>query len=215
MTDQIPTLEQLIKSRNAHRLFHKKKLVHKMGYRHQKISKGMRHIDRILERDFDLAAQIAPRLAQGFDMTEDEILKSIARSVQFIEEEYDRAYRENFKPHAIALSPSKIPSPIFIYAMAGGASRRHISFPEGLHLSEYHTYASANLPDFIPGMQPPNGFVVNYSPDFAIEYGKNGELIRLRDKAYQMGQAYMKFGGSKLKGKIFTNFISNLSQGGN
>lgn len=80
----------------------------------------------------------------------------------------DKAYRESHRPHAVILTEHKIPTQITFYAITGGSRRRIIPIEEGLSPETFATQVREALPKVVPFLGHPTGYVVNYTPDFAL-----------------------------------------------
>jgi hypothetical protein len=51
------------------------------------------------------------------------------------------------------------------------------------------------LPERVPAFGKPIGFVINYSPDQAVRFDRNGQPIAILDKAVRPGTAVLRLGG--------------------
>jgi len=51
------------------------------------------------------------------------------------------------------------------------------------------------LPERVPAFGKPIGFVINYSPDQAVRFDRNGQPIAILDKAVHPGTAALRLGG--------------------
>jgi hypothetical protein len=51
------------------------------------------------------------------------------------------------------------------------------------------------LPEGVPAFGKPNGFVINYCPDRAVRFDRNGQPIAILDKAVRPRTAVLRLGG--------------------
>ena len=51
------------------------------------------------------------------------------------------------------------------------------------------------LPEGVPAFGKTIGFVINYSPDKAVRFDRNGQPIAILDKAVRPGTAVLRLGG--------------------
>jgi hypothetical protein len=49
--------------------------------------------------------------------------------------------------------------------------------------------------ELIPAFGKPVGFVINYSPDKAVRFDRNGQPIETQDEAVRPGTAVLRLGG--------------------
>ena len=190
------SLVQLIRERMQDLGITRGELARHMGYAN--IAKGCRRLDQICARDVKMAENLRIQLAQGLEVDAGVIDESIefTRSKQISAE--DKAYRESFKPHAVILTEYKIPTQITFYAMTGGSRHRMIPMKEGSSPETFATQARDAPPDVVPFLGASTGYVVNYTPDFALEFNKEGRLIGRHHRAFRVGQSSVVVGGKEV-----------------
>ena len=190
------SLVQLIRKRMKDLDITRGELARRMGYAN--IAKGCRRLDQICAGDAKMAENLRIELAQALEVDGGVIDESIelTRAEQVAVE--DKAYRESFVPHAVILTERKIPTQITFYAMTGGSRHRMIPMKEGSSPETFATQAREALPDVVPFLGRPTGYVVNYTPDFALEFNKEGRLIGRLDRAFRVGQSSVVVGGKEV-----------------
>ncbi len=108
----------------------------------------------------------------------------------------DKIWRENFHPHAIILTERSVPSPIFVAAMFGVEKLLRIDLDATHGPVTFVRQVLDRLPEGVPAFGKPIGFVINYSPDQAVRFDRNGQPIAILDKAVRPGTAVLfRLGG--------------------
>ena len=203
------SLDQLIRQRMWDLGIRRADLARRMGY--VNIAKGCRRIDQICAGDLELAENLRIALSQGLAVD----VEVIGESIEFTRAERiaaeDEAYRQSFKPHAVILAERRIPSPVFAYAMCGGARLRIIPFQEGSSPGTYAVQAREALPETVPGLGRPTGYVVNYSPDFALSFNKEGRLVGKLGRALRVGQSSVITGGREVGERTWSTLLGDVT----
>ena len=199
------TLDQLIHQRMQELGIGRAELARRMGYAN--IAKGCRRIDQICGGHLGMVEKLRMALSAGLALDAEVIDSAIenTRAEQVAAE--DKVYRESFKPHAVILTKQRVPSQITLYAMTGGVRHRIIRFKEGSSPKTYAAQAQEGLPNFVPFFGPPTGYVVNYNPDFALRFNKEGRLIERFDRAFRVGQSAVIVGGKKIDEKVWSGLL--------
>ncbi len=194
-------LRELIEDRRAALGIRRGELARRMGYRDP--SRGCRRIDRLLDGDVELAEALRARLAAGLSVEPGKVDEAIRGELAAQE----AAYRAAFKPHAIARTRRERPEPVFIYAMCGGPETQVIGLEEELGAGTFARQALLKLPDAVPGLGAVTSYVVNYSPDRAVEYDLAGDPVREFDRAIPMPWAGMVVGGKRIGSKTWSRLM--------
>ena len=202
------SLARLIGQRMKDLVINRSELARRMGYSNP--AKGCRRIDNLCAGDLRLAEKLRLTLAQSLGVDVEEIDESIevTRAEQITTVDAD--YGESFKPHAVILTERWRPSPIFIYAMTGGARHRIISFSENSGPNTYAVQAREALPETVLCLGRTTGYVVNYSPDFALRFNKEGRLEEELDRALCVEPASASIGGRRVDEKTWNTLLGNL-----
>ena len=168
-------------------------LARRMGY--VNIDKGCRRIAQICDGNLEVAEKLRVALSRGLALDVEAVDNAIqaTRAEQVVAE--DKAYRESFEPHAVILTEETVPAQITLYAITGGARHRIIRFDEGSDPKTYAIQALAALPAVVPFFGPPNGYVVNYTPDFALWFNNKGRMVERLDRAVRVGRSSVSAGG--------------------
>lgn len=187
------SLDQLIRQRLKELGITRGELARRLGY--VNIAKGCRRIDQVCRGDVEMAEKLRDELVRGLEVDVELIDKAIEGTRAEVIAAEDKAYRESFKPHAVMLTKRKHPSSITTYAVSGGALHRMFFFEEGSKPETYFAQAQEGLPDIVPFFGPLTGYVINYTPDYAEEFNKEGRLIRKLNRAYRVGESGLIIGG--------------------
>ena len=185
-------------------------LVQNMGY--SNTAKGCRRIDQLCAGDVGLVKNLRLMLAQGLAVNVEIIDQVIAftRTEQVAAE--DAAYRKVFQPHAIILTERSVPSPIFVYAMAGGSKLLIINFQEDSSPQTYAEQAREALPQSVPAFGNTTGYVVNYRPDYAVQFDKEGKSVAEFDRAHRVGEASVIIGGKKIDEETWSALLGEVRE---
>ena len=105
------------------------------------------------------------------------------------------------------LTEETVPSQIALHAMTGGARHRIIRFEEGSDPKTFATQAREALPAAVPFFGPPTGYVVNYTPDFALRFNKEGRMVERLDRAFRVGQSAVIVRGKKVGEKVWSGLL--------
>lgn len=183
-------------------------LVRRMGYAN--IAKGCRRIDRICGGRVEFAENLRVELAEGLEVEVKVIDESIEVARAELIEAEDQAYRASFKPHAVILTEQSVPSQITFYAMTGGSGHRIIQFKEGSNPETYAIQAREALPNVVPFLGAPTGYVINYTPDFALRFNKDGRLVARLSRAFRVGQSSVAIGGKEIDEKTWASLLGDV-----
>ena len=107
----------------------------------------------------------------------------------------DKIWRETFRPHAIILTERTVPSPIFVAAIIGVEKLLRIDLDPTQGPVSFVRQVLDRLPEGVPAFGNPIGFVINYSPDKAVRFDRDGQPIAILDKAVRPGTAVVHLGG--------------------
>ncbi len=202
------SLAQLIQPRMRALGITRGDLARRMGYAN--IAKGCRRIDQICSGHVEMAENLRVALSRGLGVNVEVVDRAIeATRAEHIAAE-DKAYRESFKPHAVILTEKQVPSQIIFYAMTGGSRHRIIPFKEGSSPKTYAAQAREDLPNVVPFFGRPIGYVVNYTPDFALRFSKEGRLVERLDRAFRVGQSTVTVGGKEIGEKTWSGLLGDM-----
>ncbi len=203
------SIARLIRKRTQDLGITRGELARRMGYTN--VTTGCRRLDQICAGDVKMAENLRVELARGLDVDAEVINDSIeyTRAKQLSAE--DKAYRESFKPHAVILTEYKIPTQITFYAMTGGSRHRIIPFKEGSTPETYAAQAREALPNVVRFLGRPIGYVVNYTPDFALKFNKEGRLIGRLDRTFRVGQSGVVIGGKEVGEGVWSTLLGTAS----
>jgi hypothetical protein len=174
-----------------------------MGYRN--INRGVERFNNLLCRDPLQDPQLLHNALLALGATTEEIFELIENEKTRREKLRAREIAEaarNFQPHAVYLTERRVPSPIFIAAMSRSFPKRRFDFAENEKPINFPLVAHQNMPEQIIAFGSVTGFVVNYTPRLSLEFDRDGNPVAIRDKAQDVGHAYMKapFHGLRISG---------------
>jgi hypothetical protein len=186
--DSVLPLTVLLQSRGVRSA----ELARACGYAN--VSKGVRRIEALSDGDLHDFESLKLLLAKGLDLDIAD-LETAAADTRYIKwAREDRAYRRGFEPHVIWKTALTIPRPIAIAGVIG-ASRMLKFIPATGHALKISAEALANCPDGVPCYGRVTGFYVNYSPDRAVEFNREGEPLSVLDAAVRPGHAITRVNG--------------------
>ncbi len=129
---------------------------------------------------------------------------AIEATIKVLEQEdaaRDAAWRAAFKPTAYLQGTEKRPSQICIFGISGGAES-WLRIPLDLTQPPV-TFAAQALavvketPE-APFFGPTTGFIINYTPDYAVRFDLNGAPAEILMRAYSPGRVELFIGKKRL-----------------
>ena len=190
----------LIRSRMTELGLSRGEFAKRLGYKN--IPKGIRRIDGLCEGDINGTKQFLDALPQALETSADTVKRALDQTVRELElaekqeaEARDKLWRENFCPHAIILTERSVPSPIFVAAIIGVEKLLRIDLDLTQGPVSFVRQVLDRLPEGVPAFGKPIGFVINYSPDKAVRFDRNGQPNAILDKAVRPGTAVLRLGG--------------------
>lgn len=96
--------------------------------------------------------------------------------------------KPSFIPHAIILTEFSVPRPIFAAAMIGADNYKRIDFEPNSQPLSYVDQILKKLPVGVPCFGLTTGFVINYSPEKAIQFDKAGTPVATLSNIQKLGQ---------------------------
>ena len=133
--------------------------------------------------------------AETVQLALDQTVREIELAEKQEAEARDKIWRENFCPHAIVLTERTVPSPIFVAAIIGIEKLLRIDLDATQGPVSFVQQVLDRLPERVPAFGKTIGFVINYSPDKAVRFDRNGQPIAILDKAVRLGTAVVHLGG--------------------
>jgi len=176
----------------AHSGLAKAELVRRLGYV-STVPKGLRRLDALLQGELKYFEALKARLAAALGMSADALARLAGETHTALQAQADREYRDAFVPHVIWDTTLRIPSPITIAGMIG--AQRHLYFnPRGIDPATWSDEAAQACPLGIPCYGRVTGFWVNYSPDCAVHFSRDGEPTEVLAAAVRRGAAVALIG---------------------
>jgi len=183
-------LEQLLHDRITARGLSRGQLGQRLSPRNP--SKALRRLDAFVgdgrQRDGDLSA----RLASALGVPISAINEAAKATRDAIETQAEAEYRARFQPHAIWTTERTRPSSIAIAGFISAPARRLLQFPEDLPRDEYIAYCLAHAPEGVPLFGSVTGFIINYTPDHAVQYDLDGQALETFASAKRVGVALIR-----------------------
>ncbi len=159
-------------------------LARKCGFAN--VHKGIRRLKAIAAGELDHYESLRLALAAALDVGVEE-MDAAAVDTRYVQwARRDRAYRQGFEPHVIWKTTLTVPSPITIAGLVI-ASRGLKYLPSTKHALRISGEAVTNCPDGVACYGRVIGFYVNYSPDHAVEFSREGEALTVLDRAVRPG----------------------------
>jgi hypothetical protein len=132
----------------------------------------------------------------------DQTVREIELAEKQEAEARDKIWRENFRPHAIILTEQTVPSPIFVAAITGVEKLLRIDLDLTQEPVSFVRQVHDRLPEGVPAFGKTVGFVINYLPDKAVRFDRNGQPIAILDKAVRPGT--VRLGGRPIPAEALT-----------
>ena len=205
------SIARLIRKRTQDLGITRGELARRMGYAN--IAKGCRRIDQVCHGQVETAVKLRDALVRGLEVDIAVVDKAIEGTRTEMIAAQDKAYRESFKPHAVILTERNIPSQITFYAMTGGARHRIIPMKEGSSPETIEQQARKGLPDVVLFLGRPTGYVVNYTPEYAEMFNKEGRLVQRLDRAFRVGQSSVIVGGKEVGERTWASLLGCVTFG--
>jgi hypothetical protein len=190
----------LIRSRMTELGLSRGEFAKRLGYKN--VAKGIRRIDALCAGDLEGTKQFLDVLPQSLETPAETVKFALDQTVRELElaakqeaEARDKIWWENFSPHAIILTERTVPSPIFVAAIIGVEKLLRIDLDATQGPVNFVRQALDRLPAAVPAFGKPIGFVINYSPDQAVKFDRNGQPTAILDKAVRPETAVLRLGG--------------------
>lgn len=180
----------LIDQRMSDLRLSKHALVTKLGYKNA--GKGLNRLEQVYRRDFSRAEFLLERLPQALQVDASEISAARERTLQEAASRAQELEMRRFRPHAIFLTEHRVPLQIVIAAMMGADRQRYIFFDYKTDPFSFKSIVLKAAPSTIPTFGKVLGFVINYSPTYAIEYDIYGTVKMVCSNSKSVG--YIRLG---------------------
>lgn len=187
-------LPELIARRSRELDLMRTQLVLRMGYAN--VTKGLRRLAAIEHGDLRHSGQFHGALAAALEIPPEAVEDAFAATRAALDAEKEAAYRDAFRPHAVILTERSIPSPIFVAAFMGVERLLRIRLDTDAAPAAFSQQARELLPeDGVPAFGRIIGYVVNYSPDEAVQFDLEGREVARFGRAIRLGQTTVRIGG--------------------
>ncbi|WP_373506393.1 hypothetical protein [Thiocapsa sp.] len=188
-------LPELIARRSRELGLTRPQLVLRMGYAN--VTKGLRRLAAIEQGDLRHSGQFHGPLAAALEIPPEEVEDAFAATRAALDAEQEAAYRDAFRPHAVILTERSIPSPLFVAAFMGVERLLRIRLDTDAAPDTFSRQARERLPPDggVPAFGRIIGYVVNYSPDEAVQYDLEGHEVARFGRAIRLGQTTVRVGG--------------------
>lgn len=183
-------------------------LIRQCGFKN--VTKGLRRLAALCDGDVTSpgARTILDALPLALGVEASEVEKAVAETINIItrakaEEEAEReaSWRASFEPSAYLIGTESRPSSITIYGLSGGAER-WLRIPLDLSRPPI-TFAMQALgvvrrTPTVTFFGATKGFIVNFTPDNAVQFHADGNVVASYDRAYRPGEAEIFVGKQRL-----------------
>ena len=179
---------------------------------YQNVSKGLRRLEQLCSGDFKRSAGLIGKLPGALDVPSDVIKQAVAKSRQYLRDSEEAAWRAAFKPHAIIVTERQRPQPIFVAALIGVDVLLRLDFDLSSSPATFLTQSLDGLRQRLarwrgelPAFGRAVGIIINYSPDRAIRFDLEGNVLEHFDHAHRLGIAQFAIGGRVVSpGELFS-----------
>jgi len=183
-------LSVLIDQRASDLQLSKHALVTRLGYKNA--AKGLNRLEQIYRGDFSRAEFLFERLSQALQVDTSEVSAAREKTLQEAALRAKDLEVQRFKPHAIFLTEHRVPLQIVIAALIGADRQRYVFFDYKTDPFLFKSIVMKTMPSTIPMFGRVLGFVINYSPTYAIEHDVQGMVIKILSKSKSVG--YVRLG---------------------
>jgi hypothetical protein len=197
----------LIRSRMTELGLSRGEFAKRLGYKN--IAKGIRRIDALCEGDVEGTKQFLGVVPRALETSAETVKRALDQTIRELElaekheaETRDKIWRENFRPHAIIVTERSVPSPIFLAAIIGVEKLLRIDLDPTQGPVSFVRQVLDRLPERVLAFGKPIGFAINYSPDKAVRFDRNGQPIAALDKAVHPGTAVVHRGGRPIPAEV-------------
>jgi hypothetical protein len=202
------SIHNLIETRRASLDIGRGELARRCGFTN--VAKGIRRLDALFDGDLISpgAKAIIAILPAALELDANEVEKVVEETADLIarakaaeDTKREAAWRAAFKPAAYLVGTESWPSSITIYGMSGGAER-WLRIP--LDLSQPpitfvpQALAVVRRTPTVPFFGATKGFIVNFTPDNAVEFDTNGAPIQTFEKAFLPGEIEIFIGKQRV-----------------
>ena len=200
-------------------------LVRRAGFKN--VAKGLRRLDQLCAGELKATVSLIAGLPAALELPLEVIAgavrqteQQIAEAERIAEQEEEAAWRARFQPSAYLLGTETKPSQITFFGITGGAER-WMRIP--LDLSQPPvTFAAQALtvvrrtPD-VMFFGPTTGFIVNFTPDFAVRFDINGIPVEVLDHAHRTEKykVSIAIGGKTIPAEIFGKIAGTIPPSSN
>lgn len=179
-------LAKLIRDRLKVLELTKHELVRKLGYHN--VGKGLNRLHQIYAGDFTRADYFLTSLAQALQLDPSSVENAQAETERIARVSLSRQREYQFKPHAVFLTEHRIPQQIVMAALIGADRKRYVYFDFFTDPRIFKPRVLKQIPTAIPLFGEVIGFVINYSPRYAIGYDLKGQQVEVLNKAKTLGE---------------------------
>ena len=176
-------------------------LVRRCGYKN--VSKGLRRLEQLRTGDLTRSAGLIRMLPPALDVPVDVVKAAVEETQRYLRDSAEAAWRAAFKPHAVIITDQERPSPLFVAAIIGVDLLLRVDFD--LTASPV-TFVKQSLDgvrqrrqrwrgNSLPAFGKMVGFIVNFTPDFAVRYDLEGNAVEQFDRAYRIEEVTLSIGG--------------------
>ena len=203
--DERSPIRELVQARLKELGIQRIELARRCGFAN--VNKGLRRIDAMCTGHLDSrsARMILKKLPTALEMAHDVIAMAVADTLDQCKgravAQQEAARCESFKPHAYLCGTEIKPSSITAYGFSGGPERwLRIPIDCSRPPITYAMQALAvvrNTP-VVHFFGSTTGFVVNYSPNWAVRFDLGGNPVEVLSRAYSPGQVDSKLGNREI-----------------
>ena len=124
----------------------------------------------------------------------------------------EAAWRAAFKPYGVVRTTNRgrPTCSLTIFALSGEGEKLTLHFEEGSDPETFVEQALPQLPDRVLGLGETTGFVVNYTPDEAILYDKQGRQIEKLDEIVQAPSSEIIIGGKRVSSRTLSGLLRGV-----
>jgi hypothetical protein len=188
-------IEVLIHDRIATLKLDRSDLVRRAGFKN--VAKGLRRLDQLCSGELKATRALIAGLPAALELPPEVIFdairqteRQIAEAKQIAKQQEDAVWRANFRPCAFLVGTTTRPSSGFMFEISGGTDRWlriPLDLSQSLVTFRNQALDVVRTTPSIMFFGATTGFVINYTPDFALRFDVNGNMVEMLARAYRPG----------------------------
>lgn len=193
-TDESSPLAGLIEARRAALGLGEEAFLRAIGYRD--IAKGRRRLAAFARAEGLRGVEhMVKPMARALEVAPDTVRRAVRETHAMAEAKAEAAYAARFVPHAVLRTERRVPTQIALAGITGMPARLILRFEAGTPPVSWMPQARAALPERLPFYGRVLGFWINYRPDHAVAFDREGNPLAIAGRAVRTGTVQARGAG--------------------